>query len=72
MIYIYIERERKSVKVEGFAMSHWSSRTSCDQEVVLVTTSDWGPSPKSDTGLVEVSLEGALGGDKRCGQVDWS
>ena len=50
-------------------MSHWSSRTSCDQEVVLVTTSDWGPSPKSDTGLVEVSLEGAPAG-RLIGQDD--
>eukprot|EP00434_Breviolum_minutum_P019383 symbB.v1.2.017090.t1/scaffold1323.1/size125372/2 len=32
------------------------------EEVVLVTTSDWSPSPKSDTGLVEVSLEGSLAG----------
>lgn len=49
-------------------MFHWYSQTFCDQEVVLVTTSDWSPSPKSDTGLVEVSLEGAPGGDRsRCG-----
>ena len=59
---------RRSVKVEGFAMFHCYSQTFCDQEVVLVTTSDWSPSPKSDTGLVEVSLEGAPGGDRsRCG-----